>query len=455
MNGTKESLREINKSFASEIKKNAVKGVKPAKDVISFRSDKELGKEREVWFVPINLLRYRKDNGRIASDVLSYEKENNVVLDENDQSTQVLLRKFLYEKDIENTTTLINAIRCDGQDEPAIVTCDGFLINGNRRKMALEELCKEKPDKFSKMKVIILPDGSEPGDPLPTIRDIEIIENKYQLSRDGKSEYKGLDRALSIARKMSLGISLDEQLLADTDSSGDINSKVFKKKKSEWMKNYLNPLAQAEQYLDSIGRPGHYTSIEGRWQSFTDLSNFYNSDLTSEKWRLSVNIDEDDIGMIQDIAFKLIRKQSVPGRSQKAHQFIRDLPRFIADPDARQSILMLHDKVVDLSLDEKKNLTYEEQDRVWGSKEANKNVFAQAVNTAYTRLETKSETESSLALIKAIDKKVHHKNMNVDNILHRDLKDFIDTTDKVIRDITRLKKEAWDRYKAKNNAIES
>ena len=43
-------------------------------EVINFRNEAALGKEREVWFVPIELLRYRKNNGRIASDILDYER---------------------------------------------------------------------------------------------------------------------------------------------------------------------------------------------------------------------------------------------------------------------------------------------------------------------------------------------------------------------------------------------
>ena len=39
---------------------------------------------------------------------------------------------------------LKNQLLKKGQQQPAIITCDGFLVNGNRRKMALEELLSHR-----------------------------------------------------------------------------------------------------------------------------------------------------------------------------------------------------------------------------------------------------------------------------------------------------------------------
>ena len=40
-----------------------------------FRNERRDGIERDIYLVPIDLLRYRKDNGRISSDILNYEKK--------------------------------------------------------------------------------------------------------------------------------------------------------------------------------------------------------------------------------------------------------------------------------------------------------------------------------------------------------------------------------------------
>ena len=158
------AAREIIQDFAEEIRKRRGTTAKPSKAVILFRRDDLDKVERKIWLVPIDLLRYRKENGRIASDVIDYEKTYGL-LDETDVEAQGLLRKFLERKDPEKTSILSKNIVYSGQREPAVVTCDGFLINGNRRKMVMESLRDEYPNnhKYDYMKVVILPGENEEG----------------------------------------------------------------------------------------------------------------------------------------------------------------------------------------------------------------------------------------------------------------------------------------------------
>jgi hypothetical protein len=117
--------------------------------------------------------------------VLNYERLNGH-LDEKDQNAQDILRGFLRHKDPEKTYALIKSIEHAGQSEPAIITCDGFLINGNRRKMAFETLREQGKADYEFMKVVILPGIGESGGP-PTLLEIERLENRYQLQSEGKS----------------------------------------------------------------------------------------------------------------------------------------------------------------------------------------------------------------------------------------------------------------------------
>ncbi len=204
--------REIVEDFARVIRERKTEGPKPATEVISFRDERRNNIERRVYQVPIGLLRYRKDNGRIASDVMNYERLNGLI-DEKDAAAQSILRQFLADKDPEKVEILTHSIAAHGQNEPAIITADGFLINGNRRKMVMEHLAS-KPGGSEYMKVVILPGATDPGGS-PTLIEIEQLENRYQLQSEGKSEYYGFDRALSINRKIDLGFSLRDQLRDD------------------------------------------------------------------------------------------------------------------------------------------------------------------------------------------------------------------------------------------------
>src|SRR3972149_8493318 len=148
--------RKIIEDFAKEITERSITADPPAEEVIYFRNWHIIRKKSPVKLVPVEILRYRKDNGRIASDVLSYDKLNGSLI-EKDENAQRTLKKFLDEKDSEKTSELMNSIRHSSQRVPAVITSDGFLINGNRRKLALEKLYEDtKDEKFKWMRVVIL-----------------------------------------------------------------------------------------------------------------------------------------------------------------------------------------------------------------------------------------------------------------------------------------------------------
>src|SRR3989338_6962134 len=254
---TKETPRQIIDNFANEISDRKRKGPKPQKHVIDFRTDKRDGIERDVYLVPIELLRYRKDNGRIASDVMSYEKACGV-LDETSDDGQKKIQDFLFKKDPERTEDLKKSILQRDQMDPAIITCDGFLINGNRRKMVMELLREDTGEaRFNDMKVVILPGRGEEGAP-PTSKEIEQIENRYQMQRDTKAEYSGLDKALSMRRKVDCGISLKEQLKDDPVNAG-LSDKELDKEVKTMEEAFLKPLECVDRYLSLMNLEGHFS----------------------------------------------------------------------------------------------------------------------------------------------------------------------------------------------------
>src|SRR5690625_2718548 len=250
---TQPKTREIVEDFAAEIKKRAVKTARPSRTVINFRNERADNFEREIVQVPIDLLRFRKDNGRIASDLLDYEHTGGP-LNESDDRAQAKLREFLRGKDPEKTNVLRKNIIHAGQQEPAIITCDGFLINGNRRKIVMDDLHKHTPqeEKYHFMKIVILPGFGDVGGP-PTLLEIEKLENRYQLQSEEKSEYYGFDRALSIKRKIDIGLTLKEQL-RDDPQYAEASDKQIDQAIKVTEKDYLQPLKCVDRYLKQFQR---------------------------------------------------------------------------------------------------------------------------------------------------------------------------------------------------------
>ncbi len=446
----KDKAREIIDDYAAEIELRKTRGAVPLKGVINFRDEKAKGKERDIFDIPLSLLRYRKDNGRISSDVSSYESVHLEELDETKEETQKILYDFLKKKDPEKTAILKKSIKKEGQTDPAIITCDGFLINGNRRRMVLELLSEEESAKYTTMRVIILPGRDAEGGP-PTIKEIELLENRYQLQQDGKSEYAGLDRALSIRRKIECEISLEEQLQDDpVCAEMTIASKEFKKKVKEIQKLFLLPLECADTYLDIIERPGHYDSISERWQAFIDFSNFYNGKLKDKAWQLKAGLTDSDIGTIQDICFNIIRKRSIKGRSAKLNEIIRRIPIFLLNDDAKNELFELSSSIESLTDSEKysrdgKEYSFNDQDQIWGTK--NETLFAKCINSAYSFLETQREDESALALMKSANKKLNHSNMDIDKIPKSKLNEFLKETEQLIKKANDLKNAVWQKMR--------
>ena len=235
---TQEKTREIIADFAKEIAAKKTAARPPESTRIDFRNGIAENRENTIYKVPLDLLRYRKENGRISSSVKTHERLYGPI-DPSDSNDQAKLGAFLRDKDPEKTEELKQLLRADGQREPGIITVDGFLINGNRRKVALEDLREEfsADDRFKIMKVVILPGEHDEGGP-PTLKEIEQIENRYQLQTEGKAEYFAYDAALSIRDKERSGYTLEQQMRDDPQyklmDSTAFKRALGKRKKDFW-----------------------------------------------------------------------------------------------------------------------------------------------------------------------------------------------------------------------------
>ena len=420
----KPATREIIKDFAEEINSRKIECKSPSKMAINFRKDWADGKESKVWSVPTAILRYRKYNGRIASDVLHYER-NIGPLKETDDQDQRQLFEFLEQKDPERTEALMKSIKHSGQREPAIITCDGFLINGNRRKMVMEKLLKENPgeDNFKFMKVVILPGEEDEGGP-PTLVEIEEIENRYQLQSDGKSEYYGFDRALSIKRKIELGFSLEQQLRDDPRFAGASKGDI-KKKIKEYNNKYLDPLECIDRYLNQFNRDGLYRTVsagmsdrEGRWQAFTDYSDTYKRFFANQKRLIEYGIEEEEVGDIEEAAFNIIRLRHLPDLP-KVHTVMRNLHKYCRTKEGKKAIKKISEEVEpsspnDFKDDNGEHLPFDEVDAKWAAK--NKQHIIYNLKKAIKSHENLKEKETPLELLEAAYKKLTHEDMDLSTI---------------------------------------
>ena len=448
----KAQTREIIQDFADTISKAKRLGAKPAKTVINFRNERKNGIERDIYEVPIELLRYRKDNGRIRAEVLSHEKLHGPLI-EWKQEAQDIIRGFLLASDEEKNGELHHSMLHEGQREPAIITADGFLINGNRRKMILETMDKkERPT--SDLKVVILPGLNDEGGP-PTAIEIEEIENRYQHQSEAKAEYSNFNLALSIQRKIELGLSLAEQLKDDPIYAGRSQSE-FDKAVARFQEEYLEPLNCVNRYLEAIGRPGLYNTIstgigdkEGRWQAFLDYYERVYKKLENPKQRMQLGLSEKDVGTIESIAFKVIRKREFKSLP-KAHEIIRSFPKWLSNPDSKKALMKLSE--VDLNLEESKGFDkdgneYDEKtkDKIWG--EFNSTKLHAALIRAQDYYDREKAHETPIALIESALKKLEDADLQSDSIEFADIPQAMELLRSIAQKASDLETELYHHQK--------
>ncbi len=454
-------IRPVIPHLKQLIDEEKVKATPPSKWVIDLKNELFERVERDVELIPTKHLKFRKENGRIKTDVESYEKTNNLELVEDDDGAQAILKGFLKRSDPEKNEKLKKQLLKKGQQFPAIITCDGFLINGNRRKAILEELFEETNQNpmYESMRVVILPEGISE-------LDIRKIENRYQLQDEGKSEYSGMNRALTLRDNISVGYDLRAQL-SDDPEFADLDRKEFEKKVAEFEKTYLKPLERAEEYLKTFNREKLYDTIsenigdrEGRWQAFIDYSNFYHGTLTNPKKQGEYGIKDTEVRKIENAVFKIIRKRNLQVKELeqsigKVHDLIRKMPKYLKNGESKKFILKIAEEVKEdipeemkVDKDGERN-TEREIDEKWGNY-YKKEILGNLMQ-AYKIVSNQEERVKPLELLEDALKKLNHQNMKIENMETSFYDKAMELTDHIAARAGEINSEVdHARYKLKN-----
>ena len=346
-------------------------------------------------------------------------------------------------------------LRAEGQREPGIITADGFLINGNRRKVALDELRSDHSaeDAFQTMKVIILPGKDDEGGP-PTIKEIEQIENRYQLQAEGKAEYYGFDAALSIRDKELSGYTLDQQMRDDPQYKL-MDPVEFQRAVRKRRKELLEPLECVEEYLEAIGRPGEYWAVsrglgdpEGRWQAFIDLSQAFWTRAKTRPGLDKMGINEKEAGAIMQAAYSTIRLRTVPTFG-KLHDIMRELPKYTEHGKAQLLELTRNTKHVlpaaETITDDGEQLSRDAVEEKW--KHKYRTEITRRLVQARDASQTGSEKNAPLTLLSDALKKLTHDNMVVENIPTKDLDEALSIANGLCCESDKVKTQIYNQVK--------
>ena len=251
----------------------------------------------KVYRIPLDYLIYNKYNGRIGSDVLSYERQNGV-LDAEKEADRTLIEKFLYESKKDRNDTTMKSLQQNRQQRYGIVTSDGTIVDGNRRAMLLNRLFHKHTElgyTYAQVEhckyflAIILPDDAEE-------KDIQQLETIYQMGEDDKLDYNPIEKYLKCKELKRLGFS-------------DENIAEFMSEKPSQIKKWLSILQLMEEYLMEYDYDGIYTRLEKTEGPFVDLDGYIESyqkrgaNVRNVDWTYS----DSDISDLKRVCFDYIR----------------------------------------------------------------------------------------------------------------------------------------------------
>lgn len=186
-------------------------------------------------------LMYRIENSRTFREQIGYlqdhpELGNDFFKDPENSSTQKAQEEILLKmiEDSRLKEEFLTSLE-KHQDEPAIVTYQGYVVNGNRRTAAAKSLGIEY------IECVVLPETA-------TKKDIYTIEHLEQISEDFKEEYHWVNEL----NNYYMGIH-DPYIKFDIDQM----SKSFRTKRQD-LESKLRMLDYVNEYLDWVGCPGNY-----------------------------------------------------------------------------------------------------------------------------------------------------------------------------------------------------
>ena len=290
-----------------------------------------------VYEIDLDYLVYNQYNGRIATAVKSFEKENNRILDASKEEDKDTIADFLwYSKENSNKSTL-TSLKEQGQLKYGIVTSDGVIIDGNRRAMLLNRIYKDsRPAYFS---AVIL---DETIDSNP--KEIMRLETTYQMGEDAKVDYNAIEKYLKCKDLKSYGFS-----------EKDIG-KMMGEKEAQ-VKKYLSIMELMDDYLNKLGYDNIYTRLDKTEGIFFDLQGYLQRYEGGKSKMVQWKYDESDINELKLIYFDYIRgtynrssNSSSDSGDSKDYRFIGQTSKkgsFFANEDVWNEFRNQHFEAVD------------------------------------------------------------------------------------------------------------
>lgn len=249
----------------------------------------------DIMTLPASYLKYRIENSRTNIQQMAYLRDNpdaekDLFSDPEAMQAQAAQEHILTEM-VKGKTDFLSDLKDRKQVEPAIITYDGFIVNGNRRTAALKLIGEDL------IKCVVLPEDT-------TKRDIYDLEQELQIAQDFKEPYHWINELINIQYGLTdlekTTVQIAKQL---HQTDGDVKSK-----------SRMLDLIDSFLIWKSIPKQRDYHKLDETEQIFIELEKA----LRSQQFKKDASKQTD----LQYAVFTLIENKPSEGR---LYQHVRDL----------------------------------------------------------------------------------------------------------------------------------
>ena len=290
-------------------------------DVFKVRVYEDDIRQLSVYNVPVEAISYNFDNVRISAEKIKKERDLGRRLDPSNPDDQKLVGDILYTSkfyDKNVTEDLQRDIMDHGQDDPAVVSIDGVVWNGNRRLSIRRKLLEATgKQQYTRAPIVVLQEMS--------LKDLKKLERRLQMRKDWKVDFGPIHTRLDVRNSIE---SKDWPMKELIESYGNRYSESK-------LRQFKGEIDLIDEYLRRINHENDYVFIEERDKNNeggTGIESFTSLYDTIETARRN-EVEDLEIEKIKLAGFRLIHHRDTTFRD------LRKFSRNMADPSSKKEFI--------------------------------------------------------------------------------------------------------------------
>ena len=255
----------------------------------------KLGETFSVYRIPLDYLVPNVLNDRIAWKIREFEAENKRKLSVENQADVDYVYKLIEEEHVNENDRTLNDLALKGQQQHGVITNDGIIIDGNRRATLIRLLFQGKAKEFKKnveefryFETIVLSEDI-------TSEEIMALETSLQIGEDIKVKYNAINIYIKIDNLIKAGYNVAQisQYMGEDESE---------------IKRKISTFELMNVYLDTIGKPDHFTLLDGLEDQFIKTNTMFKK-LDNKTYSANWDYTDLDINNFKEVAFDYIRNK--------------------------------------------------------------------------------------------------------------------------------------------------